>query len=172
MCGNGHTRENQLQSQLSGFQATFDAYLQWEDLQPGDLPSLIAIYAPTPSGLSQYISVFILVYRVQVQMSRASFPQIKMVQREGNHADYLLYPPRPKLCRLHPLILLWKEFCHWFEDCSVKATFSLYPVHCFIYTALFLPHVLTTCAILERSLRLIKTRTTQSSNSAEDPQRV
>jgi hypothetical protein len=38
MCGNGHTRENQLQSQLSGFQATFDAYLQWEDLQPVIFP--------------------------------------------------------------------------------------------------------------------------------------
>jgi len=42
-------------------------------LAASDLPSLIAIYAPTPPGYRQYISVFILVYRVKVQMSRAKY---------------------------------------------------------------------------------------------------
>jgi len=42
-------------------------------LAASDLLSLLAIYAPTPPGHRQCISVFILVYRVKVQMSRAEY---------------------------------------------------------------------------------------------------
>ena len=43
-------------------------------LATGDLPSLIAIYVPTPPSHCQYISVFILVYRMVMQMSRVHIP--------------------------------------------------------------------------------------------------
>src|SRR4051812_25545037 len=60
-------------------------------LAADDLPSLIAIYAPTHPGHCQYISVFILVYRVQVQMSivcisssTAELNHPKIIKRNGS----------------------------------------------------------------------------------------
>ena len=63
MCNNVHNSWEPATKPVSRLSGDLRCVSAVRRLAANDLPSLIAIYAPTPPGLSQSISVFILVYR-------------------------------------------------------------------------------------------------------------